>query len=110
MIEAAVNGDAKTIGGALVKRHRVSTRIWHWTNAIAIFVMLMSGLMIFNAHPRLYWGQYGANLDKPWLVLPRFPGWATLPSDYNLALGRHWQPERPWPSPIKKRSSWRANW
>jgi thiosulfate reductase cytochrome b subunit len=23
----------------------------------------MSGLQIFNAHPRLYWGQYGANTD-----------------------------------------------
>ena len=41
-----------------VFRHRLSTRIWHWVNAVAIFVMLMSGLMIFNAHPRLYWGQY----------------------------------------------------
>jgi len=29
--------------------------------------MLMSGLMIFNAHPRLYWGQYGANYDRAWL-------------------------------------------
>ena len=34
-------------------------------NAVAIIVMLMSGLMISNAHPRLYWGQFGANLDKP---------------------------------------------
>lgn len=29
----------------------------------------MSGLMIFNAHGRLYWGQYGANDDKAWLVI-----------------------------------------
>jgi Ni/Fe-hydrogenase b-type cytochrome subunit len=73
-----------------VFRHRLSTRLWHWINAVAIFVMLMSGLMIFNAHPMLYWGQYGANLDQAWLVLPRFPGWATIPSQYNLALARHW--------------------
>jgi len=52
-----------------VKRHRLSTRIWHWTNALAVFVMLMSGLMIFNAHPRLYWGEYGANHDRPWLMI-----------------------------------------
>ncbi len=26
-------------------------------------MMLMSGLQIFNAHPRLYWGEYGANTD-----------------------------------------------
>jgi Ni/Fe-hydrogenase b-type cytochrome subunit len=75
---------------AIVFRHRLSTRIWHWINAVAIFVMLMSGLMISNAHPRLYWGQFGANMDKAWLELPRFPGWATIPSTYNLALARHW--------------------
>ncbi len=83
-------------GGELVKRHRISTRLWHWVNAVAIIVMLMSGLMISNAHPHLYWGQYGANLDKPWLSIGwfieggRFPGWATIPSTYNLALARHW--------------------
>ena len=59
--------------GDMVKRHRLSTRLWHWTNVVAVFVMLMSGLMIFNAHPRLYWGQYGANAtagpDQPWLII-----------------------------------------
>jgi thiosulfate reductase cytochrome b subunit len=50
--------------GPLVRRHRLSTRLWHWTNVVAVFVLLMSGLMIFNAHPRLYWGQFGANPDK----------------------------------------------
>jgi len=38
-------------------------------NAGTLIVMLMSGLMIFNAHPRLYWGQYGANLDPAWLEI-----------------------------------------
>jgi len=56
-------------GGTLVKRHRLSTRIWHWINALTVFLMLMSGLMIFNAHPRLYWGQYGANFDQAWLEI-----------------------------------------
>jgi thiosulfate reductase cytochrome b subunit len=59
--------------GDVIKRHRLSTRLWHWTNALTLLVMLMSGLMIFNAHPRLYWGQYGANAvgqpDKAWLVI-----------------------------------------
>jgi thiosulfate reductase cytochrome b subunit len=77
-------------GGELVKRHRISTRVWHWINAVAIFVMLMSGFMISNAHPHLYWGQYGANLDTPWFDPPHFPGWITIPSTYNLALARHW--------------------
>jgi thiosulfate reductase cytochrome b subunit len=53
----------------LVKRHLLSTRIWHWVNALTVFLMLMSGLMIFNAHPRLYWGEYGANFDPAWLEI-----------------------------------------
>lgn len=73
-----------------IYRHRLITRIWHWTNALAVFVMIPSGLMIFNAHPRLYWGQYGANFDHAWLELPRWPGWLTLPSTYSLAGARHW--------------------
>jgi len=73
-----------------VARHRLSTRIWHWVNAVAVIVMLMSGLMISNAHPRLYWGEYGANFDQAWLELPRFPGWMTIPSYYSLSGARRW--------------------
>jgi Ni/Fe-hydrogenase b-type cytochrome subunit len=73
-------------------RHRFSTRIWHWVNALAVFVMLMSGLMIFNAHPHLYWGRFGANFDHSWLSFHGrpIPGWATIPSTYNLAAARRW--------------------
>ncbi|TFV87302.1 hypothetical protein E4K72_22585 [Oxalobacteraceae bacterium OM1] len=38
-------------------RHRLPVRIMHWINVIALTVLLMSGLGIFNAHPALYWGQ-----------------------------------------------------
>ena len=55
--------------GDVVKRHRLSTRLWHWLNVVTLAVMLMSGLMIFNAHPRLYWGQYGANADPAWFEI-----------------------------------------
>jgi thiosulfate reductase cytochrome b subunit len=41
----------------LVYRHAVVTRITHWINVVAITLLLMSGLQIFNAHPALYWGQ-----------------------------------------------------
>jgi len=75
---------------ALVKRHRLSTRLWHWTNVLCLFVLFKSGLGIFNAHPRLYWGQYGANFDRAWLMLARFGEWWTLPSHYNLAMSRRW--------------------
>lgn len=71
---------------------RLPTRLWHWVNAITVFVMLMSGLMIFNAHPHLYWGKFGANFDHSWLSFRGrpIPGWATIPSTYNLAAARRW--------------------
>lgn len=53
----------------LCYRHRLPTRLWHWLNAVSLLFLLMSGLMIFNAHPRLYWGRYGANFDRPWLQI-----------------------------------------
>ncbi|QIK79198.1 DUF4405 domain-containing protein [Sphingomonas piscis] len=88
----ADEADQSARGGDLVYRHRLPTRIWHWVNAVTVVVMLMSGAMIFNAHPHLYWGNYGANFDRPWLSFQGrpFPGWATIPSTYNLALSRQW--------------------
>lgn len=82
-------------GGDLVRRHSLVTRLWHWFNAVVVIVMLMSGLMIFNAHPRLYWGQSGANSDPSWFDLGQlaavpFPGWITIPSQYSLADARLW--------------------
>tara|TARA_R110000824_G_scaffold18426_5_gene73041 strand:- start:458 stop:1270 length:813 start_codon:yes stop_codon:yes gene_type:complete len=50
-------------------RHRLATRLWHWINALCLMVLLMSGLTIFNAHPRLYWGEYGANNDHAWMAV-----------------------------------------
>ena len=56
-----------------VYRHHLPVRIWHWANAVTLLVLLMSGLMIFNAHPRLYWGQYGANPDYAWFAVGSTP-------------------------------------
>jgi thiosulfate reductase cytochrome b subunit len=49
-------------------RHRLPVRVMHWINAIAFFVMLMSGLGIFNAHPSLYWGRE-SDFDDPLLSI-----------------------------------------
>ena len=38
----------------VIYRHSIATRILHWLNALCVFVVLLSGLQIFNAHPRLY--------------------------------------------------------
>lgn len=65
--------DPSAEGGTLRYRHRLPTRLWHWLNAATVVILLMSGLMIFNAHPRLYWGQYGANADPAWLAIGSTP-------------------------------------
>ncbi|WP_298090506.1 cytochrome b/b6 domain-containing protein [uncultured Sphingomonas sp.] len=77
-------------GPRVIYRHRLATRLWHWVNAVAVLILLGSGLGISNAHPRLYWGRYGANFDHAWAELPRFPAWITIPANYNLAISRRW--------------------
>lgn len=80
----------------VICRHALSTRLWHWVTAVSVIILLGSGLMILNAHGQLYWGEYGANYDRPWFKLiwifdtARVPGWLTIPSTYNLALARRW--------------------
>jgi thiosulfate reductase cytochrome b subunit len=53
----------------VIYRHGVIVRLTHWINVLAISLLLMSGAQIFNAHPRLYWGQYGADADRPILQM-----------------------------------------
>lgn len=103
----------------LILRIRWPVRLWHWINALSVFIMLMSGMMIFNAHPRLYWGKFGANFDKAWLEIGNhgtrgyfalaghevpttgllgyaqstalaFPPILTIPSSYGLSAARGW--------------------
>lgn len=57
-----------------IYRHAAATRITHWVNFLCIAVLLFSGLQILNAHPRLYWGQYGANLDQPVIAFETHTG------------------------------------
>ena len=52
----------------LVRRHSVVTRLTHWLNVLAIALLLMSGLQIFNAHPALYWGAK-STFAQPWVSM-----------------------------------------
>ncbi len=52
----------------LVRRHALVTRITHWINVLAISLLLMSGLQIFNAHPALYWG-HASTFRQPWMSI-----------------------------------------
>lgn len=85
----------ETIGP--VKRHVFSTRLWHWINLVALVILFMSGLNISNAHRYLYWGDYGFDSADAWLAVPRFPGWATIPDYYSLAVARDWHTLTAWP-------------
>ena len=49
-------------------RHRLPVRIMHWINVACLFILLMSGLQVFNAHPALYWGNI-STFDKPALSM-----------------------------------------
>lgn len=118
-MEADPGSPASPRGGDLIYRQRRPTRVWHWVNALTVFVMIMSGLMIFNAHPELYWGKYGADHEHPWLEIGShadagylrvgplqvpttgvlgisggdkraFPALVTIPSTYDLAAARNW--------------------
>lgn len=100
----------------VIHRHAWPVRLTHWVNALTLFIMVGSGLNIFNAHPRLYWGQAGADSDPAFIALEAvqtpagpqgratlgplhfktpgivgaWPAWITVPSYTDLADARHW--------------------
>ncbi len=80
-----------------MKRHRFSTRLWHWINALCVVILFMSGLNISNAHRRLYWGDAGFDASEAWTAVMRFPGWSTIPGYYDLAAARAWHILMSWP-------------
>jgi thiosulfate reductase cytochrome b subunit len=49
------------------QRHPVVTRVTHWINTLSFFGLLVSGIAILLAHPRLYWGETG-NVETPSLI------------------------------------------
>jgi len=58
---------AAAVHRQLVPRHSALVRVTHWINVFCFSLLLMTGAQIFNAHPRLYWGEYGADNDHAWL-------------------------------------------
>lgn len=77
--ETAAGGEIRARARSRAKRevfyrHAVVVRLTHWVNAIAIFLLIGSGLAIFNAHPRLYWGKAGDQFDRPFLAIGARPG------------------------------------
>lgn len=69
-------------------RHRLPVRIMHWINVVCFFVMLMSGLGIFNAHPHLYWGQQ-SHFAAPLLSITSVAGPQGRPRGVTEVGGHH---------------------
>jgi len=51
------------------RRHALPVRIMHWINVVALTVLFMSGLQIFNAHPALNFGKSSYNGVPPVLEI-----------------------------------------
>jgi thiosulfate reductase cytochrome b subunit len=47
-----------------IYRHPLPVRLCHWINALSLILLFLSGMQIFNAHPRLYIGHVGY-YDQP---------------------------------------------
>lgn len=71
---------------SLIYRHNRITRLTHWVNALALLILFMSGLQIFNAFPSLHWGNkaepeeaffsiYATNDDGAIRGYTQFYGW-----------------------------------
>ena len=61
-------------------RHSELVRITHWITTLSFFGLLVSGIAILLAHPRLYWGETGAVgtpslFDLPLPFLLGHSGW-----------------------------------
>ena len=73
----------------LVYRHAGVTRATHWINVLAISLLLMSGLQIFNGHPALYWGAKSV-FAHPWLAMD-YVEKAGQPTGVTTIAGHHFQ-------------------
>lgn len=65
--DAAASGRAPA--SYLYRRHTLAVRVMHWLNVLALTVLLMSGLMVFNAHPSLNWGKSSYDGKPPLLEI-----------------------------------------
>ncbi|MBX4892993.1 cytochrome b/b6 domain-containing protein [Rhizobium bangladeshense] len=69
MTQYASKDNLAEVRRVFIRRHSSATRLTHWINVLCLSFLLLSGLQIFNAHPELYWGHYGANGDPAVLTI-----------------------------------------
>jgi len=73
--------------GQLYYRHRLPVRVMHWINVVALTILFMSGLNIFEAHPALYWGASSSTGRPPLLEIGAREGEAGAPVGYTRVFG-----------------------
>ena len=81
---------AKPARSYLYKRHSLSVRIMHWLNVLSLTVLLMSGLMIFNAHPSLDWGKQSYSGKPSVLTIDSKTDANGQMQGVTRAFGREW--------------------
>jgi thiosulfate reductase cytochrome b subunit len=63
-----IHADASSPPRQVIYRHGAVVRVTHWINVVSLAVLLVSGLMIFNAHPQLDWGE-ASNFERPFVEI-----------------------------------------
>src|SRR3954467_7617416 len=74
--------------GQLYYRHRLPVRVMHWINVLALTILFMSGLNIFEAHPALYWGASSYTGRPALLEIGARQDEGAPPIGYTRILGR----------------------
>jgi len=69
-------------------RHTLPVRLMHWINVVALTVLFMSGLQIFNAHPALNFGKSSYNGTPPVLEIGARMSTAGQPQGVTRILGK----------------------
>jgi thiosulfate reductase cytochrome b subunit len=69
-------------------RHTLPVRLMHWINVVALTVLFMSGLQIFNAHPALNFGKSSYNGTPPVLEIGARMSTAGQPQGVTRIFGK----------------------
>ena len=72
-------------------RHAAPVRVMHWVNVIALTILFMSGLQIFNAHPALYWGDSSYSGKAPLLQIGARSGPGGAPQGVTTVFGTQFE-------------------
>ena len=76
---------------ALYLRHALPVRVMHWINVVALTLMFMTGLQIFNSHPSLYWGNSSYSGRPAWFEIGAKEDAQGKPLGYTRVLGHEFR-------------------